>query len=872
MKERVSIAGISMAAAGIETGRPARDCIELPNHLIALSEPGWAVWKWIGLRGTGFPISGLAKLACSESGLMADRLIQAERDAERTWEQSLAVLESEIGHCEEENRQALIKARRLLKAGRVPEAGASGRAQDAIKAFAAACQAVDNASGSYLASFEAAELKTSDAIREIASSSRFREAVTWQNHNALKTGLLPLLRRSDNGHRDSKTRRNEELVASYWQRYCAKNDTVGFFGPVGWARWQPSIEGIEVTPGADLLAERSVYLEGWCIDELAEILCQRGLKPWVPPRRNPTFYIKGAMACLPGKEPISLTESELFVLANCDGKRTAKDIASIMIERKALGIVSENEVFELLQNLHDRTLITWAPSIPLGLDAPSHLRRIVWSAEDEQIRPFAIAALDELDCKRAAIAQSAGDPDRLYDAFADLDTAFTNLTGARATRSEGKTYAGRVLAFEDCRRDVEVAIGSRILHDLDPALSLILTSARWMTHICAETFTEAFNQIYEQLVKETGSSVIECPAFWSRAQSRLLGSSAPVGSDLRRRLNTRWSEILSWPEGARSVQFESSELRPKVMQAFEAPGPGWNYAQYQSPDVMIAASSVDAIRRGEYQFVLGELHAAMNTLSTTLFVEHHPFPEDLFCAIDRDLPVPRVIIASSKYGHSSRDATALLSPKDYFLEFFDRTPSSPSQQCLPLGALVIDRIDGRVMVTTVDSAIRFDAIEAFEGYLTSQLIKNAFRLVEPDTHLPRITIDRLVVSRESWQFPAAEIEFAFETSEAHRFLNARRWAQANGLPRYLFFKSPIEVKPCFVDMDSPVLVNVFSRIVRRTAEGASVTNPSREGQMIKVSEMLPGPDEAWLPDAEGNLYACELRIVAVDLSRYPFTV
>jgi hypothetical protein len=29
-------------------------------------------------------------------------------------------------------------------------------------------------------------------------------------------------------------RRREEVIASYWQRYCSKNDTIGFFGPLGW--------------------------------------------------------------------------------------------------------------------------------------------------------------------------------------------------------------------------------------------------------------------------------------------------------------------------------------------------------------------------------------------------------------------------------------------------------------------------------------------------------------------------------------------------------------------------------------------------------------------------------------------------------------
>ena len=39
----------------------------------------------------------------------------------------------------------------------------------------------------------------------------------------------------------------------------------------------------------------------------------------------------------------------------------------------------------------------------------------------------------------------------------------------------------------------------------------------------------------------------------------------------------------------------------------------------------------------------------------------------------------------------------------------------------------------------------------------------------------------------------------------------------------------------------------------------------RKASRIKVSEMLPTPDQAWLTDAEGRRYSCELRASALDL-------
>jgi hypothetical protein len=102
------------------------------------------------------------------------------------------------------------------------------------------------------------------------------------------------------------------------------------------------------------------------------------------------------------------------------------------------------------------------------------------------------------------------------------------------------------------------------------------------------------------------------------------------------------------------------------------------------------------------------------------------------------------------------------------------------------------------------------------------------------------------------------MEFAFEKAEAARFVAARRWARAAGLPRFVYVKSPVEVKPVYVDLASPIYVDIFSRIVRRTREGAG------GDATLALTEMLPRLEQAWLPDAAGRLYTSELRIVAVD--------
>ena len=66
----------------------------------------------------------------------------------------------------------------------------------------------------------------SERLSRAAQDTRFQEAVTWQNPAALANAVLKVAERSPT--KPSRARGREEIVASYLQRYCGKNDTIGF--------------------------------------------------------------------------------------------------------------------------------------------------------------------------------------------------------------------------------------------------------------------------------------------------------------------------------------------------------------------------------------------------------------------------------------------------------------------------------------------------------------------------------------------------------------------------------------------------------------------------------------------------------------------
>src|SRR5215469_236750 len=105
-----------------------------------------------------------------------------------------------------------------------------------------------------------------ERLREVAADPLFQEAVAWQNRQALATQVDTIARAVPQS--GSKRRRREAVVANYWQRYCAKNDMIGFFGPLAWGRIRDDGPAV-VTRSLGLVAEREVCFETWCMDALA---------------------------------------------------------------------------------------------------------------------------------------------------------------------------------------------------------------------------------------------------------------------------------------------------------------------------------------------------------------------------------------------------------------------------------------------------------------------------------------------------------------------------------------------------------------------------------------------------------------------------
>jgi len=283
--------------------------------------------------------------------------------------------------------------------------------------------------------FEADQARLEATIRAIAADPRFREAVTWQNAAAVRTGLDPILRAAAGVH-NSKMRNHWRMVASYLQRYCVKADTIGFFGPSSWATFADAGAPIDVQPGPALVAERSVYFEGWAIDALARRLAETpGMRAHLPPRRRATVRCDAGTCWFEDGRTERLSAEAERVIALCDGDRTPHDLM------RALDL-TEERCLALLGELAARGIVIWTLEVPVNLVYPERALRRTLAALPAAVGEPALAALAELEAARDGVQRAAGSAPALAEALAAADATFERVTGTAATRRAGQTYAG----------------------------------------------------------------------------------------------------------------------------------------------------------------------------------------------------------------------------------------------------------------------------------------------------------------------------------------------------------------------------------------------------------------------------------------------
>ncbi len=776
------------------------------EHLEVLPGTGWRVWRSALLRSAGFPADGMARFSAPELALAVDRYLDG------------ATTEADA-------------------ADRAGPGGSVGPAE------------VDEA-------FDVAFGGLGDAVFETASDPGFRSALVWQNPGALSS-VAGVLRDGPRAPRNERRRRREEIVAKYWQRYCLKNDTVGFFGPMCWTTVGTGGPVVTARPGPGLVRLRRVFFEWWALDAIGEHLAAHpDVRPWLPVRPQPHVALRGRDLLVP-REPVQRLAAPTAALLTLARKRyRAADLAAELVADPGSGFRREADVHAQLAELAQRGVLRLGFDLPMDLTAEDALREQLAGIEDTAARQHATAELDTLCAARDAVA-GAHRPDELAAAMAALEERFVEVTGQAARHRPGQTYAGRTLCHLETTRDLDIAFGGDVLDRLTP-LEPLLRSARWLTAAIGDAYAGALAELYSELAADSaaaGTAEVAFAELWFLAQGTVFGATSPAAGVTEDFLG-RWREVLRLadvPRGTRELHLTTAELNERVAKVFHADTPGWAGSRVHSPDVHLCAPDQEALARGEYTVVLGELHVAMPAFDTHFFALGHPDPEALRAGMVADLPGGRVrmLVPPDWPRHCARNAEWMHGPHDAQLGFV-AAPGAAPERAVPIAGLTVGPGPDGLRVRA-DDGRQWPILDVFAQLFDYQAF-DVWKLAGTRGHTPRIVVDGLVLARETWRATVAETGLADVTGERERYLAVRRWRRALGMVEHVFVRVDTEVKPCFMDLTSPIYTRLLCTLLR----GARATGGDDVG--VTVTEMLPGPGDAWLVDAAGRRYTSELRL------------
>ncbi|MFE7437611.1 lantibiotic dehydratase [Streptomyces tendae] len=832
-----------------------------PGHLMPFSDPDWAVWRWCQVRSAGFPFAQVDEVADPASASAADDVVRCDRLTEEAAGAADAVLSAAVGaRLEDVPVGTLHDALRSLRRGRTVAAvtGLPESVRTAVSVHTV-LEGLGRDSSGRFQEVHAEGVRTEARVLVGAlAEPRFQEALVWQNPAAFSRVRQQIGRLEPDrpGWAPRKRERADlMLVHSYLQRYCAKNDTIGFFGPVAWTRLDPQAGRLTLSPGRDLVARRTVRWESWGIEALAgSLAADPSMTPWLVPRLRPLVTVTDNAALQPMGPDRPLTKDEAQLLRACDGTRTVRDLTAGAEARRSSWIAGE------LERWRQEDLLHLGLPVPLTLDPDESLAGRLNRVRDEAARGRAQQALAGLRRARREVAEAAGDPDRLAGALSALGQEFTHVTGEVATRGQGQFYAARSLVYEECTRDMELGIGDRLITDLESALGLLMLSGRWLCRQVVRVVELVLRQQYRKAAARHGTVRVPLADVWLASQRLLFAPDQPLLAPVLTEFHRRWAAVLGdlgadSPGRRTEIAFRSEELEPAVRRQFGGAGAPVRAARHHSPDLLLDAPSVEAVERGDYTVVLGEVHLACNTLLSANQVGEHPRPGELADAWRHDLGRHYTRVTPAREWNFTVRTTTGVHPDDHreLVVARDSVPARP-ERAVRLGDLTVrEQEDGELVAEDGTGTYRQPLLEAL-GEAVAPLMSNLFGIAAPVPYRPRLRIDRLVVSRRGWRLGPEDCSFAGLATPAERYLALRRTADVLGLPRRVFVRVPAELKPVYVDLESLSGVEILCKLLRK------------ESGEVSLSEMLPGPEGMWLKDAQGGRYSSELRIAMVDIS------
>ncbi len=708
--------------------------------------------------------------------------------------------------------------------------------------------------------FEQEVRATKIRIMAYLSDPATREAIFLSNPNALER--IDALVEHDVDAVDSRSRQRLRLAWNYLQRFCAKNDTTSFFGPIAWGRFlQASEPAIHVVKDdAQWIAERKTFVEHWVIERLAAAINRdSGLAPFLPVSLDPgCFYCDGVLH-VPIAKTVVLEPLGVALLGHLadGGKHRRTALAAHCV---AQGF-EEGDVDCLLDFLIAKKVLNHGFLIaPGGSDPLARLRALLGTLPANLERcAFWRSILDELDGLRSIFAE--GDLEtriQTRDAIGSL----LDRSGINTERVQGQMYVGRFAVYEDCARNIEIEFGGAVTQAIDDEMRPLMGIYRWLAGAIMvrmqDQYRQTWGELIEQNVGKTGGSESRESVDFLRFLSTVARQQTVerVVAQLEPIMRTAWRSVLAPHDGADEVVLEAKdiELLLALLHKEESRAVGVSAigVRTQSPDFMIAARDVNAIARGEFDIVIGEVHPGVHTVSQPVAQPFCPFANEIGQELGALLGPRTMVLADSAETYQRSHIDWLVVPELMQILLPGSAGRVPAAHTVAAGAGEVVLRDGVLHYRDRCTGVEQDLLTA----MPSDFHRACFSLAGQalaQAEWVRLRFGRTIVKRRSWQFAGAELPVVKQACEQlDSFLEWQVWAQGAQLPRYVFVKSPTEPKPVYVDFRNPLSLDLLSSL-------------RKNDESLRFSEMLPAPDDLWLQDGRGS-FCCEFRTSFVDVS------
>ncbi|MEU0414330.1 lantibiotic dehydratase [Streptomyces griseorubiginosus] len=818
-------------------------------------------WKPVGvaiLRMAGFPFGWLGELTDGTAVRNADQILALEDRLAEVWNWARRTRDVPPA-----DRAVL----RRLRGGRPPRPS-DGPCEDPAlrdKANIAAdlhrqlAQAREEFGGTYQEDTTAGATAT---VRRFRGEPALRDALLVSSEQAAGRLTSWLDRHADDpGRWRSADRQALITLVRYLQRVCAKNETISHFGPFTVGAFSSDGEGVDWRPGT---LTRTTLLSRWAAQAVAESLVPDRLRR---PRRAPGAFLDGCElrvaafrhtlsgdvrdACTVSP-PVVLPVEEACLLAACDGSRTLTELAEHV--RGAATDPDVDTVRGSLERLAALGAVSLGPQLPYGIgDSLTGVEDLATPARSgNPDEPAArIARL------RALLNDLASAPyERRREQVDALKEAFKELTGRQSRReSDLRFYADHGLFTEDCTAPVtDVRFGRRI-HDLvarelTPLHDLLLMPAR-LRHDGARRHVAAW---YRSRFGDRSVSLDRYLAAFMADIDVHEDRLGDVDRRIRERQATVEADLLPSEEvGPDAPDYHCYRIPADAVLAATRSVPP--LPAMCSPDAMIVARSREAVAHGDFQVVVGDAHATEDNLSHGMFSPHVSASQPQFAAelveAYGGLVSPDETVVDVTQCH--RNATFVRSDLPCpDLEAYDPAPRGRREvialwelDVVPeAGALHLRhrRSGHRIRPMAAPLAWCGLSVNPMEVFAFPSRV-TALAAAPERRHVPRLMSGRVVLQRERWRIPVADV---LTPTPETAFLATQRLRRRLRLPRHVFAKVKSQPKPVYCDLDSPLLVRSLLGLL------------SRDHEDVEISEMLPGPENLWW-EIDGDRRTSELR-------------